>query len=160
MLHDMAGTLERIWIKRNKRGLMDPVHVASLRANRGIVSNANQGGRRQVTLLEAERWESHMRALGASLDPSARRANLLLRGLSLAGMRGRTLRIGHVRLQIAGETKPCHQMDEVLQGLQAEMRPHWGGGAFAVVLDDGQIAVGDPVDWDAVAAADLQTSFL
>ena len=149
----MAATLERIWIKRNKQGPMDPVAIATLRANRGIVSNANQGGRRQVTLLEAERWEEHLATLGASLEPSARRANLLVRGLPLAGTRGRILRIGAVRLQIAGETKPCHQMDEVLPGLQAVMRPNWGGGAFAMVLDGGEITVGDTLHWELTEPA-------
>ena len=156
----MAGTLERIWIKRNKLGPMDPATAAVLRANRGIVSNANQGGRRQVTLLEGERWNEHMAALGASLDPSVRRANLLVRGLPLAGTRGRILRIGAVRLQIAGETKPCHQMDEALAGLQAVMRPNWGGGAFAVVLDGGQIAVGDALEWESGDRASASTGLL
>ena len=131
-----------------KLGPMDPVASAVLRANRGIVSNADQGGRRQVTLLEAERWAGHMAALGASLDPSTRRANLLVRGLPLAGTRGRILRVGSTRLQIAGETRPCHQMDEALPGLQAVMRPDWGGGAFAIVLAGGDIAIGDAVDWE------------
>ncbi len=145
----MPGTLEHIWIKRAKRGPMDAILLASLRADRGLVGNANQGGRRQITILEAERWSAHMSALGTTLDPSVRRANLLVRGVTLANSRGRVLRIGAVRVRIAGETKPCHQMDEVHDGLQAVMRDDWGGGAFAVVLDDGAIAVGDVVAWEA-----------
>jgi MOSC domain-containing protein YiiM len=144
----MTGILERIWIKRSKRGLMDPVERAVLKEKRGIVSNANQGGRRQVTLLEAERWAAHMQAVGATLDPSARRANLLVRGFPLANSRGRTLRIGATRLLVAGETKPCHQMDEAAAGLQAVMRDEWGGGAFAIVLEGGDIAVGDAIAWE------------
>jgi MOSC domain-containing protein YiiM len=39
-------------------------------------------------------------------------------------------------------------MDEALPGLRQAMRIDWGGGVFAEVLDDGEIAVGDPVEWD------------
>jgi len=143
-----TGVLERIWIKRAKNGPMDFVPQAAVRANKGLVGNADQGGRRQVTIIDAERWAAHMDALHASLDPSSRRANLLVRGCDLTNSRGRVLCIGRVRLEIAGETKPCHQMDEVLPGLQAVMRPDWGGGAFAIVLTDGVISVGDPVSWE------------
>lgn len=143
-----AGVLERIWIKRAKNGPMDFVPQAALVREKGLVGNANQGGRRQVTIIEAERWAEHMQALDASIEPSKRRANLLIRGCDLRNSRGRVLRIGRVRFEIAGETKPCHAMDEVWQGLQAAMRPDWGGGAFARVLDDGVISVGDGVSWE------------
>jgi hypothetical protein len=46
---------------------MDPVPSAALRAGRGIVGNADQGGRRQVTLLAEEAWDALMRDLGGSL---------------------------------------------------------------------------------------------
>lgn len=143
-----AGRLIGIWVKRMKRGPMDARTTAELRAGRGIVDNANQGGRRQVTLLEEEVWQDLMQRLGGSVSPAARRANLLVRGLSLARSRGRILRIGACYLRIGGETKPCERMDEALPGLKSAMYPHWGGGAFAEVLDNGPIAIGDPVAFD------------
>jgi MOSC domain-containing protein YiiM len=143
-----VGQLEQIFIKRMRRGPMDPATRATLVAGRGIVGNANQGGTRQVTLLSQERWADVMRQLGAALEPQARRANIVLSGIELENTRGRVLRIGRCRLRIRGETRPCEQMEAALTGLQAAMRPHWGGGAFAEVLDDGEIAIGDVVEWE------------
>ena len=148
------GRIEQIWIKRFRRGPMDAVPAAELIADRGIVGNANQGGRRQVTIIEQEVWERLMADLDAAIDPSARRANLMLSGIRLKGMRGHILEIGECRLQLLGETKPCERMDEALPGLKAAMYPEWWGGAFAAVVTGGIVNVGDTVTCpDAVAAA-------
>lgn len=144
--------LEAIWVKRVRRGPMDPVREARLVAGRGLVGSANQGGRRQVTILERAAWEAAVREAGGDVPPVARRANLLVDGIHLARTRGRVLRVGAVRLRILGETKPCERMEEALPGLRAAMYPDWRGGAFAEVLDDGAIVVGDVVRWEEDAA--------
>jgi MOSC domain-containing protein YiiM len=143
-----VGRLEAIWIKRAHRGVMDPASQATLAAGQGIVGNVDRSRRRQVTVIEKEVWESLMVELDADADPSGRRANLMVSGVALANTRGRTLRVGGVRLVIGGETTPCERMDEFLPGLRDAMRPNWGGGVFAQVLDDGVISVGDAVAWD------------
>ena len=142
------GKLQAIWIKRMKRGPMDPVDSAALSAGRGIVGNANQGGRRQVTLIEQEVWEALMEKLDGSLSPSARRANLMVSGIHLVRSRERILQIGVCRIRILGETKPCERMDEAMMGLREAMQADWGGGAFGEVINDGRINVGDPVLWE------------
>jgi MOSC domain-containing protein YiiM len=142
------GRLEAIWIKRTHRGAMDPVASGSLVAGRGLVGNADQGRRRQVTLIEQEKWERLMRQLQAAISPAARRANLLISGIGLAESRDRVLWVGACRLRIAGETRPCERMDEALPGLRQAMKADWAGGVFAEVLDDGAIAVGDAVVWE------------
>jgi MOSC domain-containing protein YiiM len=126
---------------------MDPTLDVQLIAGRGIVGNANQGGRRQLTIIAREAWDDVTRELGTDIPPTARRANLLVSGLELANTRGRLLRIGKCRVRVYGETKPCSQMEEAHAGLQNALQPDWRGGVFAEVLDDGRIAVGDPVEW-------------
>ena len=128
---------------------MDSRDRVRLVAGRGIEHNADQGGKRQVTVISCERWEELMRVVGAALSPSARRANLVVSGLNLADTARRILRVGACRLHIIGETRPCERMKEAAPGLEAAMRQRWGGGVYGVVLDDGEIAIGDDVRWDA-----------
>jgi MOSC domain-containing protein YiiM len=142
------GRLEAIWIKRAHRGVMDSVNEARLIDGYGIAGNVDRSRRRQVTLLERELWDRVMAELDGDADPSARRANLLVGGVTLANTRGRVLRIGDARLVIGGETTPCERMEAVLPGLRAALSHNWGGGAFAQVLSGAVVHVGDPIMWE------------
>ena len=142
------GVLQRIWLKRAKRGRMDAVRVATLEPGVGLLDNTNIGGRRQVTIIASELWAELVDALGVDLDPSTRRANLLVSGLDLQKSRGRVLKVGAARLRINGETRPCERMEEAAPGLQAAMRERWGGGVFAEVIEGGEIRPGDPAEWE------------
>lgn len=124
---------------------MDAASRATLVAGEGISGNADRSRRRQVTLIEHEVWADLMRRLHADLDPSTRRANLMLSGVRLAETRDRILEIGPCRIRILGEVKPCEQMEAALPGLEAAMYDHWQGGAFGEVLEGGEIQVGDVV---------------
>ena len=148
MTGSISGVLDRIFIKRAHRGPMDSCPRATLIAGRGIEGNADQRGRRQVTLIARERWDELMAGLDLSLDPASRRANLVVTGIDLEGSSGKVLRIGPCRVRLIGETRPCERMDEAATGLRAKMCERWGGGAYGEILDDGEIAVGDEVRWD------------
>jgi len=141
------GRVEAIWLKRAHRGPMDPVSAADLVEGQGVAGSVDRSRRRQVTILSQEAWAACMQELDADLDPSTRRANLLVSGIQLASTRDRVLRIGDTRLLIGGEVTPCERMEEALPGLQAAMRPQWRGGVFAQVIAGGTVRVGDRVQW-------------
>jgi MOSC domain-containing protein YiiM len=139
------GLLEAIWLKRAHRGPMDPAAMATAVPGKGLAGDVNTSRRRQVTVIQREVWDALMQQLGADASPAGRRANLMVSGVDLYDTRGQVLRVGNVRLLIGGETTPCERMDEVFPGLRAAMKPRWGGGVFAQVLDDGVLSIGDAV---------------
>ena len=126
---------------------MVAVERAAAQAGRGLAGNADQGGIRQVTLLDAGRWRDAEAELGAAVDPRGRRANLFTEGIDYREQRGRVLRVGAVRVRVRGETRPCERMDEAHPGLRTALQPDWRAGAYGELLDDGEIAVGDAVEW-------------
>jgi MOSC domain-containing protein YiiM len=144
----MAGRVEAIWVKRAHRAPMKEVTEAVMVPGKGIEGDVNTSRRRQVTIIEREIWDALMKDLGADASPAGRRANFMVSGVKLAETRGKILKVGGVRLAIGGETTPCERMDEYLDGLRAAMKPNWGGGAFAQVLDDGVVTIGDAVEFE------------
>jgi MOSC domain-containing protein YiiM len=146
-MREAGGRVEKIWIKRCKGGPMDAVSRARAVAGRGLEGNANLGGKRQVILLTADAWQTVRSELGVDVDPSLRRANLLLSGIDLVDRRGWTLKVGDCRVRIHTECKPCRRMEEAQPGLQDALRADWRGGACGELLDSGTIEVGDVVVW-------------
>ena len=126
---------------------MDPVLFAEAVAGRGLAGNANQGGKRQVTIIDEARWREAQQEVGVDVDPSARRANVMLRGIDLEGARGRMLRIGACVIRIYNETRPCERMEEAQPGLQSALGTRWRAGAYGEVVEAGVFRVGDRAEW-------------
>jgi ribosomal protein S18 acetylase RimI-like enzyme len=124
---------------------MKETESLELSVARGIVGGADRSKRRQVTLLSDNAWDAAVADLGTDVDPSMRRANVLVQGLDLEKSRGSLIESNGVRLLVGGEVTPCDKMDKIIPGLRSAMKPHWRGGVFARVLNDGVIRAGDPV---------------
>lgn len=126
---------------------MERLDEARLVEGEGLAGNADTGGRRQVTVIAREAWRQVEEELGREVDPAARRANLLVAGLELAGSEGRLLAVGPCRIRVRGETTPCGRMDEAAEGLQEALEPGWRGGVYGEVVAGGALRIGDPVRW-------------
>ncbi|PYQ60821.1 MAG: sulfurase [Acidobacteria bacterium] len=130
-----------IWIKRAHGGAMDRVDEAHLVPGRGLVGSADQGGWRQITIISEESWRNATAELGADVDPSARRANVMIRGLDLQKSRGKKLQLGDCVINVRGENPPCRLMNE----MQQPLRSHWRAGVFGEIVYGGTIRAGDSV---------------
>ena len=124
---------------------MKPVSSATLVTNRGVLGSADQNGRRQVTIISQERWLAVQDKLEHPVDPALRRANLMISGVDLTNTRGQRLRIGSCLVEIWGQTRPCNLMNDAHDGLQDALRADWGGGVFGIILEGGDIRIGDPI---------------
>jgi MOSC domain-containing protein YiiM len=136
-----VGEIVAIWIKRAHGGLMDHVEEGRLVAGRGVAGSADQGGWRQITIISEESWRDATAELGKDVDPSLRRANVMVRGIDLQNSRGKKLQLGDCIINIRGENLPCRLMNE----MQRPLRPHWRAGVFGEIAEEGTIRAGDPV---------------
>ena len=140
------GVLTRIWVKRFKGGPVDRVGSVRMTSESGVEGNADCSRKRQVTIVSTESWRDAELELGKTVEPSTRRANLLVEGVDLVESRGKTLQVGKVAIRIWGETRPCRQMEEACAGLQEALGTAWRAGAHGEIVTGGEISEGDRVD--------------
>jgi len=99
-------------------------------------------------VIDEAAWKNAEEELGTEVDPSARRANVMARGVDLENSRGKGLRLGDCILNIRGVNPPCRLMDTMQSGLRKALRPHWRAGIFAEIVRGGTIRIGDRVTFD------------
>ncbi|MEM7205148.1 MAG: MOSC domain-containing protein [Planctomycetota bacterium] len=149
LLHDvpLVGRVEWIGIAAVRRAAMEVRAEVRAQPGQGIEGDhhGSRGGKRQVTLLQAE----HLPVVGSLLgrgpaDPARLRRNLVIAGINVYALRNHRLRVGEVLLEGTGPCPPCRRMNATLgDGGYHAMRGH--GGITAAVLEGGWIRVGDPV---------------
>jgi len=144
---------ELVWIGvRPARGVpMRECSEATLLTQRGLegdVASEREGGKRQVSLIQAE----HLPVIAALLQreqiaPELMRRNLVVRGINLLALRSVRFRVGATILEGTGTCDPCSKLERALgKGGYNASRGH--GGILARVLEGGPILLGDAVDFD------------
>lgn len=126
---------------------LDEIELIAERGLRGDRATANSGGKRQVSLLQAEHLPVIASLVGrAQIEPQLLRRNLVISGINLAALRATTFRVGAAVLQGSGDCAPCSKMEAALGlGGYNALRGH--GGIVARVLTGGVVRVGDEVDF-------------
>lgn len=119
---------------------MRPVTTATLRTGVGIEGDkhAAAASTRQVLLADRESLDA------VQVTPGTIKENLTVEGLNVMVLDpGTRLRIKDVVLEITSVCEPCFRMDEIRQGLRAELVGRRGMNSR--VIAGGVIAVGDPI---------------
>lgn len=149
-----AGRIEFIGVRPERRA---PVaSLEKVRIGKGGLAgdHRDKPGARAVTFIQAE----HLPAIAAlagleAVDPALLRRNIVVAGINLAALRGQRFRVGSAVLKGVENCAPCSRMEEVLgRGGYNAMRGH--GGITALVLEEGDVALGDAVE--ALPGADSE----
>jgi MOSC domain-containing protein YiiM len=95
--------------------------------------------RREVLFASKE----HLDSVG--VEPGAIRENLTVEGDDVQQWPiGQRLRVGEAVFEVTMVCDPCRKMDELRQGLRAELEDK--RGMLARVVEGGEVAVGDEVE--------------
>jgi MOSC domain-containing protein YiiM len=101
--------------------------------------HGRRGSSRQVLLMDLETLEEF------GIAPGRVRENIATRGIALGTLPlGQRLRLGEAVLEVTKSCEPCHQMDEIRQGLQEAIRGR--RGVLCRVVESGRIRRGDHLE--------------
>jgi len=108
--------------------------------------HGRSGSTRQVLVMDLETLEEF------GIAPGRARENITTHGIALGALPlGQRLRAGEVLLEVTKPCTPCHQMDEIRQGLQESIRGR--RGLLCRVVESGRIRRGDRIEMEEKARA-------
>jgi MOSC domain-containing protein YiiM len=134
----MSARVVALFVSTANRVPLDARQSVQALENRGVEGDrhAKPNSKRAVLLMAEEILDQF------GLKPGDVREQVTVRGLDLHGLpSGTRLTVGDAVLELMGECEPCERMDELRQGLKAELRGQ--RGRFARVVRAGPFSVGD-----------------
>ena len=117
----------------------------------GDKAGRKSGGKRQVTLIQAE-YLPFLQSLlsNAELSFAGLRRNIAVKGINLNALKDQIVRVGNATLEITGFCHPCAKLEKQLgPGTFNALRGH--GGLTAKVIAGGTISLGDEVHVQTMA---------
>jgi MOSC domain-containing protein YiiM len=148
----VKGVVSGLARRAESRLPMEELSIAVISPEVGVLGDCK--GRkfpdRHVTILTEEGWQAALLDLAGPAGPpdlpwTARRANVLVRGVRLPRGTGSVISLGDCLLQVMCETTPCQRMNEAFPGLMTALAPDWRGGVICKVLTGGAVFLHDPV---------------
>jgi MOSC domain-containing protein YiiM len=135
-----VATITGIWTSpARKSGRMDGHDRRRAIKGFGLEGCAHANPPRREVLFASR---EHLDSVG--VDPGAIRENLTVDGADVqAWPVGQQVRVGDAVFEITMVCDPCHRMDELRQGLRAELDGR--RGMLARVVEGGEVAVGDEI---------------
>ncbi len=98
----------------------------------------------QITFIDlAVIDQIRVHAENPALPACAFRRNVVISGIDLNSLIGKTFTLNHIRFHATEECRPCYWMDEACgkEGTEEIMKGH--GGLRCKILDDGRLSVGN-----------------
>jgi MOSC domain-containing protein YiiM len=142
----VRGEVVSIHTVRERDGVAESLPEAAVRAEFGLEGDwrSHRGTPRQVTLIDEESLRATGERLGYPVPPGASRRQVMVRGLPLQEIVGKTLRAGEVTLAVVEPCDPCDNMNRKIGPGAREAMQGWGG-VSARVLQGGTLRPGDAV---------------
>jgi MOSC domain-containing protein YiiM len=146
------GRVTWIGVRPARKAPLVSMDVAETTREAGLVGDhysgrpnlEGRGGKRQVTLIQAEDLAAIAGYLDREVAPHDLRRNLVVAGINLRALKDRRFQVGAAVLEATGDCHPCSQMETILgPGGYNAVRGH--GGITARVIEGGQVRLGDPV---------------
>ena len=147
----MVGQVAGIFIAAAHGAPLQALDEVKAVAGRGLTGDRNFYGdddghdpADEITLIAAEGLERARTEHGLDLAPGEHRRQIVVEGVDLLALVGRTVRVGEVEVAVLADNPGCRYLQNlvgkpVLRGL----RRH--GGVRGEILHGGVLRVGDPV---------------
>jgi MOSC domain-containing protein YiiM len=141
-----VGAVEWIGLRPARDEAMKIVESAEAVTAGGLRGDRYKGGggKRGITLIQAEHLPVIAALSGREIEPSLLRRNVVVSGIPLIALKDRQFRIGGVVLQGTQPCDPCSRMEAAL-GAGGYNAMRGMGGLCARIVSGGGFRVGDEV---------------